>query len=94
MLEYSPYSNSCLGQCLDFELRLSIDDCPIQIRPERTPRGATVHWECGNCGHQEALSANLAWSTELLVASAKVKAIEHIMRTHPGPETRALFESF
>lgn len=94
MLEHSPYSLPGCGQWIDFELRVSIDECPIKIQPKRTPRGVTVHWECVQCGHAEVRCANQSWSRELLDASAKLKASEHMMRMHPGPLTRAMFKTF
>lgn len=93
MLEHSPCSSARSDLSIDFELGICIDKCPIQIRPERTPRGVFVSWGCGRCACHEVLSASQSWSTEMLVIPAKMKAGEHMMRTHPGPETRSIFEN-
>lgn len=93
MVENSENTTSCLGLRIDFELRLSIDECPFRIRPDRTARYTMVHWECGLCGQGQALSAHPDISTESLLFYGKNKTWDHMVREHPGPNSRAFFQS-
>lgn len=94
MLEHSPYTSSRPEQCIDFELALTIDECPLTIRPVRSRGSAVVSWECGLCGHTEIIHALPSRNHDFLVTAAKLEAGKHIARKHTGPSLRALLGAF
>lgn len=92
MLGHSPYSQQFPIQSLDFDLHLEIDGCPFTFHPERTARKTTIRWECGVCGESEILPAHEGFTAESLFIYGRDKADRHMMRSHPGPSTRAFIE--
>lgn len=94
MVEHSPYATLRACGCVDFQLRIPIDDCAVAIAVTTTPHGLVGRWQCGQCGQNETVDSKSRSCPEFVVNAVKGKAIEHVMRLHPGPKTLAFFESF
>lgn len=81
------------GLILDLEVYLVVDECPFWIRPRCTGEQPAVRWECILCGKSQVTHCSYGAGTDTLIAFGTDKAGEHMMRAHPGPKTKAFFES-